>query len=151
MPNRQDLYELEVTFRQLMRRIRGSWNRFEIQGVSASQGIILEKLENEGPLKVSQIADALWITAGAVTSLSDKLISGGFAKRTRSEEDRRVVYLEITEQGRTITESLKKHRKQVVEGYFGKLSDEDVKYLTRIFKNILKRHGKRYRASRKPG
>ncbi|MED4603821.1 MarR family transcriptional regulator [Paenibacillus validus] len=137
MPNRQDLYELEVTFRQLMRRIRGSWNRFEIQGVSASQGIILEKLENEGPLKVSQIADALWITAGAVTSLSDKLISGGFAKRTRSEEDRRVVYLEITEQGRTITESLKKHRKQVVEGYFGKLSDEDVKYLTRIFKNIL--------------
>lgn len=137
MPNRQDLYELEDTFRQLIRRIRGSWNRFEVQGVSASQGIILEKLENEGPLKVSQIADALWITAGAVTSLSDKLISGGYAKRTRSEEDRRVVYLEITEQGRAITESLKEHRKQVVESYFGNLSNEDVQHLTRIFNKIL--------------
>ncbi len=80
MTSRQDLYELEETFRQLFRRIRTSWSRFEEQGVSASQAIILEKLNSDGPLKVSQIAEALWITSGAVTTLSDKLIAGALPK-----------------------------------------------------------------------
>ncbi|MGF9714384.1 MULTISPECIES: MarR family winged helix-turn-helix transcriptional regulator [Paenibacillus] len=139
MTSRQDLYELEETFRQLFRRIRTSWSRFEEQGVSASQAIILEKLDSDGPLKVSQIAEALWITSGAVTTLSDKLIAGGFAKRTRSEEDRRVVMMEITDKGREVIEALRAHKKRVVEAYFGDLPEEDVRHLTRIFKQILSR------------
>jgi DNA-binding MarR family transcriptional regulator len=137
MPNRQDLYEVEEAFRQLFRRIKAAWTRFEVQGVSSSQASILEKLHNEGPLKVSQIADALWITAGAVTSLSDKLIAGGFAERSRSEEDRRVVFLEITDNGREILAEFRRHRKEVVDGFFGKLSDEDAKHLIRIYNLML--------------
>ncbi|MFB0842730.1 MarR family winged helix-turn-helix transcriptional regulator [Paenibacillus oleatilyticus] len=137
MVHRQDLYELEEAFRLMFRKVKASWTRFEAHGVSASQAVILEKLQNEGPLKVSQIADALWITSGAVTSLSDKLISGGFAERTRSEEDRRVVYMEITDKGKEIIEELHLHRQRVVEEYFGKLPDEDIKHLTRICKAIL--------------
>lgn len=138
MSDRQDnLYELESTFRLLFRKIRTSWTRFEEQGVSASQAVILEKLEAEGPLKVSQIAEMLYITSGAVTSLSDKLISGGFASRTRSEEDRRVVMMEITDKGREVLESLHRHRSEVVECFFGRLPKEDVDHLNRIFKQIL--------------
>lgn len=139
MTSRQDLYELEETFRQLFRRIRATWSRFEEQGVSASQAVILEKLDSEGPLKVSQIAEALWITSGAVTTLSDKLIAGGFAERTRSEEDRRVVMMEITDKGREVIAALRAHRKKVVEAYFGELPEEDVRHLNRIFRNILSR------------
>ncbi|MCZ8518127.1 MULTISPECIES: MarR family winged helix-turn-helix transcriptional regulator [Paenibacillus] len=137
MPDSQDLYELDNTFRQLFRKIRSSWTRFEEQGVSASQAVILEKLASEGPLKVSQIAEMLFITSGAVTSLSDKLISGGFASRTRSEEDRRVVMMEITDKGQKILESLHRHRTLVVESFFGRLPKEDVDHLTRIFNQIL--------------
>lgn len=139
MTSRQDLYEMEEIFRQLFRKIRASWSRFEEQGVSASQAVILEKLDSEGPLKVSQIAEALWITSGAVTTLSDKLIAGGFAERTRSEEDRRVVMMEITDKGREVISSFKVHRKKVVEAYFGELPEEDIQHLNRIFNQILKR------------
>ncbi|MBP1154682.1 MULTISPECIES: MarR family transcriptional regulator [unclassified Paenibacillus] len=139
MTSRQDLYELEETFRQLFRRIKASWSRFEEQGVSASQAVILEKLDSEGPLKVSQIAEALWITSGAVTTLSDKLIAGGFAERMRSEEDRRVVMMEITDKGKEVISALKVYRKKVVEAYFGELPEEDVQHLNRIFNHILNR------------
>lgn len=139
MTSRQDLYELEESFRQVFRRIRASWTRFEEQGVSASQAVILEKLDSEGPLKVSQIAEALWITSGAVTTLSDKLIAGSFAERTRSEEDRRVVMMEITDKGREVITALRVHRKKVVEAYFGELPEEDVRHLNRIFSHILSR------------
>ncbi|WP_159881416.1 MarR family winged helix-turn-helix transcriptional regulator [Paenibacillus puerhi] len=138
MPNRQELYELEETFRQLFRRIRASWTRFEVQGVSSSQASILEKLQNDGPLKVSQLAEALWITAGAVTSLSDKLIAGHFAERSRSEEDRRVVYLEITDKGREVLTEFRTHREKIIDGFFGSLSKEDSDHLIRIFNQILK-------------
>ncbi|MEK8126462.1 MarR family transcriptional regulator [Paenibacillus filicis] len=137
MPNRQDLYEVEEAFRQLFRRIKAAWTRFEVRGVSSSQASILEKLHTDGPLKVSQIADALWITAGAVTSLSDKLIAGGYAERSRSEEDRRVVYLEITDNGREVLEEFRLHRKAIVDGFFGKLADEDARHLIRIFNLML--------------
>lgn len=133
-----DFYEFEETFRQLFRKVKSSWSKFEDQGVTASQAVILEKLECDGPLKVSQLADMLWITSGAITSLADKLIAGGFAERARSEADRRVVYLRVTEKGREILASLRAHRKKVVESYFGKLSKEDVQHLSRIFNQILK-------------
>ncbi|SDC18602.1 DNA-binding transcriptional regulator, MarR family [Paenibacillus sp. UNCCL117] len=137
MPNGQDLYELEESFRQLFRRIKASWTRFEFEGVSSSQASILEKLYTDGPLKVSQLADALWITAGAVTSLSDKLIAGHFAERSRSEEDRRVVYLEITDKGREVLQTFRTHREEVVKKFFGILSEEDSRHLIRIFNQIL--------------
>lgn len=137
MPNRTDLLELEETFRQLFRKAKACWNTFEAEGLTASQALMLQKLDEEGPLKASQLADALWITAGAVTSFSDKLISGGYARRSRSEEDRRVVYLEITDKGRDMLGLIRQHRKKVTERFFGSLPPEDVQHLVRIFKDIV--------------
>ncbi|RNB74258.1 MFS transporter [Brevibacillus invocatus] len=44
-----------------------------------SQALILRILHAHGPQKVSAIAERLDITPGAVTSLADKLIAGGYA------------------------------------------------------------------------
>ncbi|MCZ8511976.1 MarR family transcriptional regulator [Paenibacillus filicis] len=138
MSNRSDLIELEESFRQVFRRAKACWSAFETEGLSASQALILNKLEEEGPLKVSQLAEALYITAGAVTSFSDKLIQGGFAKRNRSDEDRRVVYMEITDKGRAVVDSICAHRRAVTQKFFGKIPEEDVQHLIRIFGNIVK-------------
>lgn len=137
MANSQDMFELEEVVRQVFRRIKAAWNKFDDNGFTASQGFILEKLETEGPLKVSQVADALCLTSGAITTLADKLISSGFAKRQRSEEDRRVVYLEITPEGRDMLDKIRNHRKAIIETFFRSLSHEDAQHLIRIFNHIL--------------
>ncbi|TBL81710.1 MarR family winged helix-turn-helix transcriptional regulator [Paenibacillus thalictri] len=143
MPDSRDIFELEEVCRQVFQRIKTGWNSFEENGFSASQGFILEKLEREGPLKVSQVADALCFTAGAITALADKLISAGYTERKRSEEDRRVVYLEITPQGREMLTRIREHRKQVIEGFFSSVSHEDSQHLIRIFRSILNNEDKR--------
>lgn len=137
MAARTDLFELEDTFRQVIRRAKACWNAIDVEGLSSTQALLLQKLEEEGPLKVSQLAEALLITAGAVTSFSDKLILGGYATRIRSEEDRRVVYLEITDKGRDVLNRVRTYRKQMLEQLFGKLPTEDVQHLTRIFRALL--------------
>lgn len=131
------MFELEEVHRQLLRRMMTAWSKFADSGVTASQGFILEKLETEGPLKVSQVAEALCFTSGAITTLADKLISADFVERQRSEEDRRVVYLAITPKGRDMLGKIRAHRNMIVETFFGGLSHEDAQDLIRIYKQIL--------------
>ncbi|MFK7696604.1 MarR family transcriptional regulator, partial [Paenibacillus sp. HJGM_3] len=86
--------EFEILYRQLTRKLSLEWNKESAQPITGSHAYILEKLAQEGPQKVSSLAEAIGITAGAVTGLSDKLAGYGYATRGRTEEDRRVVMLE---------------------------------------------------------
>ncbi|MCS7462658.1 MarR family transcriptional regulator [Paenibacillus doosanensis] len=137
MKDHRDLFELEEVSRQLYRKMSVAWNKFDEKGMTSAQGFVLEKLESEGPLKVSQMAEAMCYTAGAITSLADKLLSAGYVERERDDEDRRVVYLRITEEGRKMLGTIREQRKTNIKTFFGNLSDEDVHHLIRIYKEIL--------------
>lgn len=137
MVDHRNLFELEEVARHLYRRMAVAWNKFDEKGMTAPQGYVLEKLEQEGPLKVSQMAEALSYTAGAITTLSDKLIASGYVKRDRDDVDRRVVYLSITEEGRNILGAIRIQRRANIDAFFGGLPDEDIQHLIRIYKDIL--------------
>lgn len=55
------------------------------------------------PASVARIAE---VDTGAMTRTLDRLEKKGFLKRRRSTHDRRVVELELTEKGHTVTEKL---------------------------------------------
>ncbi|MGI2297161.1 MarR family winged helix-turn-helix transcriptional regulator [Paenibacillus sp. GXUN7292] len=138
MTRQHILTEFEELYIDFQRKIGAAWQKKMEHTISSSQGTILFRLNAAGPQKFSALAEKLGITPGAVTSLSDKLISAGYAERKRDEEDRRVVYLEITEAGSEIVKSLKMDIKGVVKSFFEGVSDEDLKHLTRIYEQILK-------------
>ena len=57
-----------------------------------------------------------------ITRIFDRLVRGGFAERTRGEEDRRVVWVDLTSEGREILKKFDRplmalHRKQL--GHLG--------------------------------
>ena len=138
MPKQHILTEFEELYLDFQRKMGAAWHKKMEQSISGSQVTILFHLNAAGPQKFSALAERLCITPGAVTSLSDKLMSAGYAERKRDEEDRRVVYLEITEEGRELVKKLKKDIKDVVKSFFEGVSDEDLEHLTRIYKQILK-------------
>lgn len=67
--------------------------------LSMHQMMFLQYLERRGTCTPSDIAKQLGITLGAVTGFVDRLHKLGFIKRTRSEEDRRVVIIQLSPQG----------------------------------------------------
>ena len=73
----------------------------------------------------------------AVTGISDKLIEGGFARRTRDTADRRVIHLEITPLGRDLIEQLANKRAELSDLLYGFLTDEEVKQLSVLYRKIL--------------
>ncbi|MCM3082088.1 MULTISPECIES: MarR family transcriptional regulator [Brevibacillus] len=138
MSNPGKLTELEDLYIQIQRRVSAEWHKRLDTLISGSQALILRILHAHGPQKVSAIAERLDITPGAVTSLADKLIACGYADRKRDTADRRVVYLEITDQGHEILLKYRAELKRTVEEFFVGLSDEDLQHLTRIYTQLLK-------------
>ncbi|WP_442601265.1 MarR family winged helix-turn-helix transcriptional regulator [Paenibacillus sp. KN14-4R] len=132
----KDILQLEHAFRKILKLISTQWSKHVDNTINRSQFLVLERLA-ESPHNISTLAEALHITSGAVTGISDKLVEEGLASRRRAENDRRVVYLEITDKGHEILETLSKQRKQLFEKFFSGLTDTDIAALTRIFEQII--------------
>lgn len=67
----------------------------------ASLWALAEIGENDG-ITVSGLAKAMSVHQSTASNLMEKLESSGLVARTRSQQDRRVVHLALTEQGRAL-------------------------------------------------
>lgn len=66
----------------------------------------LMRLQQKGQLPVAELARWVNTDAGAMTRLLDRLEKKGLCKRVRSLEDRRVVMVELTAEGRNAIEDV---------------------------------------------
>lgn len=130
-----DHEELLQLFYYILKRMRKEWNN-QIQGINHTQFLILKCLHHSGPQKAAQLAEVTQTTPGAITCATDKLVMEGYAERKGDKEDRRVVYLEITEKGKGFIESLFREQNNVTVKFFQGLPDEDIQHLIRIYNKI---------------
>ena len=73
--------------------------RLDAHGLTSAQWAPLLKLQNGGPSTVVELARWCLVDAGAMTRLLDRLEKKGLCKRVRSTTDRRVVQVELTDDG----------------------------------------------------
>ncbi|GAA0133774.1 MarR family transcriptional regulator [Paenibacillus sp. YSY-4.3] len=108
------------------------------RGLSPSEFTILEVLYNKGRIPLQQIGDKILITSGSVTYNIDKLVQKGLLRRVPCEQDRRVIYAEITAAGTELFERIFPDHSEFVHSKLGGLSHEEK--LEAI--ELLKRLGK---------
>ncbi|MDX1701690.1 MAG: MarR family transcriptional regulator [Melioribacteraceae bacterium] len=104
-----------------------------------SEFVILETLHHKGKQTVRQIADAVLIKTGSITYVIDKLEVKGWVTRSDCKEDRRVVYIELTEEGKRLMDTIFPQHQLVIEELFSGLSSEEQE----VFIELLKRVGKK--------
>jgi DNA-binding MarR family transcriptional regulator len=126
---------LEKLFRQLGKAAAHQWQQGGSM-ITQSHHRILRKLLEGGPQKASQLAEALYMTSGAITGISDKIVEEGLADRYRDEKDRRVVYLSITDKGRLAAEQANNRKAEIFRSFFEGLTDADIDRLIQIFEQI---------------
>ncbi|XEC93103.1 MarR family winged helix-turn-helix transcriptional regulator [Paenibacillus tarimensis] len=137
--DRQDLIRLEEAFRQIRREALSEWNRDGVAGLGASQARILVILSETGPQKASSLAEQMCITSGAVTGMADSLIDLGLIRRERSETDRRIVMLSITENGEKLIGDITEKRLSVMERIATGLTVAEAKELIRLLVKMVHR------------
>lgn len=101
-----------------------------------TQYIAMLVLWEKKSLIVKELGEALYLDSGTLTPLLKKLESKGFVTRTRSQEDERIICVEITEKG----EDLKKSALHIPEKMSScvNLNPEEAMTLYKLLYKILK-------------
>lgn len=98
-PNQEVLKEVDDLFRRMVRKFVKERDKITVEGVTLPGLMILHKIIRDGEQKLSDLAEQLDFTSGAITAICDKLEKRGFALRRRAQGDRRTVMLDITDEG----------------------------------------------------
>ena len=110
-------------------------------GLTVSQFGVLEALYHLGVLNQSDLAQKLLKSTGNLTTVVDNLTKQGLVERRRCTEDRRVVYIHLTDAGREMLASILPGHVDGVVSAFSVLSEEEQVALG----GLLRRLGKRNR------
>jgi DNA-binding MarR family transcriptional regulator len=97
-----------------VRRSQAATARFdravaEAIGVNLTDLSCLDVLSNTGPLTAGQLAKKTGLSSGAMTTAIDRLERAGYARRSRDEQDRRRVVVELTEAAYSIADYYAEH------------------------------------------
>jgi len=94
-------------------------------GLNTSEFGVLELLYSKGPHPLQQIGDKILITSGTMTYVIDKLEKKGLIIRRPCDNDRRIIYAELTEAGQNkMSEILPDHYQALGESLKGLTSVE---------------------------
>lgn len=107
---------------------------FKPYGLSPQQYNILRILRGAGEaLKVQTIKERMIERSPNATRLMDKLCAKGLIERIACPDDRRVVHIEITEEGLKLLDIIDKEMKQ---DYIENLTEEEANYLSDLLDKI---------------
>ncbi|GGN55854.1 MarR family winged helix-turn-helix transcriptional regulator [Oceanobacillus indicireducens] len=110
-------------------------------GMKLSDFSILEALYHKGRQTIKQISEAVLINTGSITYVIDKLEKNELLRRTNCKDDRRVIYIEITDKGKEVmNEVFPKHQARIEEVFEG-ISEEHKEILIETIKTVGKRAG----------
>ncbi|TDG00155.1 MarR family winged helix-turn-helix transcriptional regulator [Paenibacillus piri] len=107
-------------------------------GMSPSEFTILELLYNKGRIPLQQIGEKILVTSGSVTYNIDKLENKGLLKRVPCEEDRRVIYAEITAAGNELFDRIFPEHSALIHSVMDALSTEEKRQAAELLKKLGK-------------
>lgn len=108
----------------------------EFKDITSNDMHIIEVVGLEKPKNMSTVAKELSVTVGTLTIAMNSLVKKGYVTRVRSEKDRRVVLLSLSEKGKAAYNHHKKFHQEMVEATVERLSAEEKEVLTKALQNL---------------
>ena len=97
---------------------------------------VIEAIGIDEPKNMSTIARALSVTVGTLTISMNRLVKKGYVDRQRSSEDRRVVYISLSEKGVKAYHHHKKFHEQMIESVVKELTEEELEALVKALTKL---------------
>lgn len=105
-------------------------------GLTRAQFHILNYINSIKRCRATDIANMMEVKPSAVTLMIDRLESHKWVTRSQDPYDRRVVVIEMTDEGKNILAKAKKISDEVVKRYLAHLSPEDLSRLLEIYEKL---------------
>ncbi len=130
-----ELYEFvldniqKVVFPEELIKLKLSLSVFELLALMLS-----EKYQT---VTMSSLAQGMSVPMSTATGIVDRLVKKGLLERGRSEEDRRVVTVFLTESGKDMIEDLKGHLYSLLDRVRGLLSVEEFEAALELLRKLI--------------
>ncbi|MCW1926766.1 MarR family winged helix-turn-helix transcriptional regulator [Bhargavaea beijingensis] len=98
---------------------------FADYGLNPTEFAVLELLYHRGRQPIQKIGSKILLASGSMTYVIDKLQKRGYLKRTICESDRRVTFVDISEEGRKLLDEIFPVHEQHLHELMGVLSPEE--------------------------
>jgi len=115
----------QISFRDF----QGALKRFHEGTLSLVHLNLLMLLRFNGPLTMSRLAEMLDVSVASATGIVDRMEKKGVIERRRSDEDRRVVQVYVTEKGEQVFTQMQAERQANMMKMISKITDSDLKAL----------------------
>jgi DNA-binding MarR family transcriptional regulator len=107
--------------------------------LTGPQLTVVKLLEQIGDLSLSSLSEKIRAQNSTVTGIIDRMEREGLVTRERSKEDRRVVYIKLTDKGRELAREIPVEPMEIFRSALETLSAQDMKDLMRIMTKVAKR------------
>lgn len=108
----------------------------EFEDITNNDMHVMEAIGIEEPKNMSSIARELSVTVGTLTIAMNSLVKKGYVERTRGKEDRRVVYISLSEKGRRAYGHHACFHRDMINGMTDGLNNEELEILTRSLSKL---------------
>lgn len=110
----------------------------EFKDISVNDMHIIEAIGVREPKNMSTVARALSVTVGTLTIAINNLVKKGYVERVRSQEDRRVVLISLSEKGAKAFHHHEKFHDKMVLAVLKDLNMEETEALTNALLKLQK-------------
>lgn len=106
--------------------------------VTGTQMYMLHYILDSRKCRLTELAEKLDVKPSAVTVMIDRLQKAGYVTRSNDTADRRVIFVELTEDGRDILKKAQQIREDIVGSYLSHFGTEEARIATEVLEKIVK-------------
>lgn len=135
LKNNSDIYEFvldniqKIVVPEELIKIELSLSRFELVALMLS--------ERFHTVTMSNLAQSMAVPMSTATGIVDRLVKKGLLERGRSEEDRRIVTVSLTDNGKDIVEGLKKYFHDLLDRVRSLITEEEFEMALRLIRKVI--------------
>ena len=105
---------------------------------SKTEIITLLLLEQEGEMIMSKLAEELGVPLSTATGVVERVVKKGYLLRERSEKDRRIVVIRLTQEGKELVNSIKEKVFYWIDSIQSSLTQEELILLEKVISKVMK-------------
>ena len=108
----------------------------EYQDITNNDTHVIEAIGVKEPKNMSTIAKQLSVTVGTLTIAMNSLVKKGYVIRERGKEDRRVVYISLSEKGLRAYRHHEEFHRQMIEAVLENLTEDETESLVKALAKL---------------
>ena len=108
----------------------------EYQDITNNDMHVIQAIGLGEPKNMSTIAKLLSVTVGTLTIAMNSLVKKGYVNRERGKEDRRVVYISLSEKGQRAYRHHEEFHRQMIDEVLKELEPQETEALVRALSKL---------------